>query len=155
MNPHLSIDELVDLLYGVSDDFAAVAHIDACGECRAKLELFERRRQSACGLEPAPAAALASQRSTVHERIERPGFRLRWVPAALGVPAALAAGLVAAVVIAPHVGGPAAAPQKAVQQETAEDQLFREVFSLESAEEPRAASPIRGLFDEAAAGEQQ
>ena len=149
MNRHLSIDELVDLLYGVSNDFAAVAHLDVCGECRAKMELFERRREAARGLEPAPAAVLASQRNTVRERIERPGFRFSWVPAAL------AAGLVAAVVVAPHMSRPAAAPKTAVQQETAEDQLFREVFSLESAEEPRAASPIRGLFDEAVAGEQQ
>jgi hypothetical protein len=116
----------------------------SCTDCAMRLRVFERRRNAVLHAPPVPAGLLARERSQILARIEqRPRFRLHWVPAAV-----LAGGMLAAVALVPHRIETSAEPDKVAKQEVAEEQWFREVFSMERAEEPRAASPIRGLFDE-------
>jgi len=152
---HLTDDELVDRLYGVGAACADVeVHLLGCAICTDKLHVFEQRRAAGLESEPVSPSFLAAQRSKILERVEQgplmAGLRLHWVPAAL------AGVLAAAVVLVPQmIHHPAPAAEKAAQQEVSEDPLFREVFSIEVAEEPRAASPIRGLFEAAVTDEQQ
>ena len=148
MNRHLTDDELIDQIYGAAvPDRLLVEHVAACPECGGKLARFEQRRAAALG-RPLPLlheSGLRAQRASILERIEhRPAFRLHWFPAVL------AGGLLAAVALTPQFSRSPIAPAAAGQQEIAGDQIFREVLTLERAEEPRAASPIRALFEEAA-----
>jgi hypothetical protein len=145
MTGHLTEDDLINRWYGLDSTFEAhERHLLSCAACADKLRAFEQRRAAVVESQAVPAAFLAAQRSRILERVERSsGFRMPWVPAVLAGALALAVALVPRMVQAP-----APAPEKAVQQEVAEDQLFLELFSLEAAEEPRAASPIRGLFEQ-------
>jgi hypothetical protein len=145
--PHLSDDELIGLLYGLGD---GEKHLSGCSECGERWSGMHR----ALGMARAEAVApeisgrrLAAQRQQVLERLEHPSSGLlawRWVPVAT------AASLLAAAMLLhqrPSVPQPAPPPPTAVNAE-ADAELFTDVYSMERDIEPKAAAPIRALFEE-------
>lgn len=146
--PHLSDDELIGLLYGLGD---SENHLAGCSECGERWSAMHR----ALGMARAEAVApeisgrkLAAQRQQILERLEHPSsgsLAWRWVPVAT------AASLLAAAMLLhqrPSVPQPAPPAPAAVNAE-ADAQLFTDVYSMEQDVEPRAAAPIRALFQEA------
>jgi len=145
--PHLSDDELIGLLYGLGD---SERHLAGCSECNERWNAMHR----ALGMARAEAVApeisgrrLAAQRLRILERLEQPAgsHAWRWVPVAAAA-SLLAIGLfMKPSSRVPHPAPPAAA---AVNSE-ADAELFTDVYSMEQDVEPRAAAPIRALFQEA------
>ncbi len=134
MNKHLSIDELVDRLYGIG----ASGHLDACADCRQRFDRLRARRAGASELAPASHEFLAAQRRNIYARMgERPRTRMGWVPA---LAAALC--LVTAGVFAHRPAPPVAVP------EIDNTKLFSDVYSMEQSMEPLAAKPIHAIFEQ-------
>jgi hypothetical protein len=134
MNKHLTIDELVDRLYGVGSG----DHLHDCAECSERFQQLRERREMAAETAPASHDFLAAQRRNIYARMgEQPHARMKWVPAL-----AAAACLVAAVSFV-HRPGP-----EPVKQEIVDPQLFADVYSMEQSMEPLAAKPIDALFDQ-------
>jgi len=144
--PHLSDDELIGLLYGLGD---SGSHLAGCSECSERWNAMHR----ALGMARVEAAApeisgrrLAAQRLQILERLERPAGSHAW----RWVPVATAASLLAAAMLLylwPSVPQPVPPAPVAVNAEADAD-LFTDVYSMERDIEPKAAAPIRALFQE-------
>lgn len=143
---------MIERVYGlVPEGAVSDAHLDECAECGARWRQLLSRRANAVNVAEAgdvSEARLQRQRQAVWERIERPqGFWLwKWAPAAA------AAGMLAAGLFLLHPPGFAPASRRPPASTTAaqlsDAQLFNDVAALSSPEAPRAAEPIRGLFEE-------
>jgi hypothetical protein len=148
LNTHLSDDELIQLLYGLGD---AEDHLACCAECGERWSEMQRAlgRNRAESATEVSGRRLAVQRQQVLDRLERPlsgSHAWRWVPAA-----AAAALLAVSVFLSQspfRSRVPAQAPAASVNPE-ADAALFTDVYSMEQDVEPRAAAPIRALFQEA------
>jgi hypothetical protein len=146
--PHLSDDELIALLYGLGD---AESHLAQCQECGERWSAMHRalgmtRSESARMLEIG-GRRLAAQRQEILQRLENPPSGLR---ASNWIPAAAVAALLAVALFVQHSRVPAPAPPaKAAVNADADAALFTDVYSMEQDVEPRAAAPIRALFQEA------
>ena len=154
LNEHLNDDELIQLLYGLGD---AEDHLPGCAECGERWSEMQRalgrtRAESAIEIS---GRRLAVQRQQILERLEQPTFgrdalgsyAWRWVPAAA------AASLVAAALFLSRSPFPSKVPQPspaASVNAEADAALFTDVYSMEQDVEPRAAAPIRALFQETA-----
>ena len=147
--PHLSDDQLIDLLYGIGD---ADGHLEICPACDARWEDMQRalgrtRVESAAEIS---TRRLAIQRQQILERLESPGS-----PQQGWIPAAAAASLVAMALFfswssspRPRVVAPPSAPVAAANTES-DAELFTDVYSMERDVEPQAAAPIHALFQQA------
>jgi hypothetical protein len=134
MKEHLTIDELVDRLYGVG----AGDHLDECEECSEHFQRLLERRSMA--VQPAAASneLLAAQRRNIYARMgENPQARMKWLPALAAAACLLAAGV--------FVHRPAA---QVTKPEMMDPQLFADVYSMEQSMEPLAAKPIHALFEQ-------
>jgi predicted anti-sigma-YlaC factor YlaD len=140
MNSHLSNDELLNRLYGVSQDQTSDdGHLESCPQCaRRWQEMRERRALSIqeSGIE-VPEQFFSAQRNAIYARLEKASPR-RW----LWAPAAVAAGGLLAVGLFVH--RPATPPRA----ESTDVQLFSDVYSMEQSAEPAAAAPIHALFED-------
>ena len=148
MNPHLSDDELIRRLYGIGEEDD---HLAACSECSDRWLAIQNVIRSARAEAPrSPEISgrkLAVQRQQVLARLDQPlalWRTWRWVPAAA------AASLLAAALFWSRPTSPVTPPPAAtvVMNPEADTQLFTDVYSMEQDVEPRAAAPIRGLFQE-------
>jgi len=138
MKKHLTIDELVDRLYGVGADDHLSCHLNDCDECSKRFRQLRERREMAA--EPAPASYefLATQRRDIYARMgERPRARMQWVPALAAAACLLAAGV--------FVNRPVV---QVAKPEIVDPQLFADVYSMEQSMEPLAAKPIDALFEQ-------
>ena len=148
MNPHLSDDELIRRLYGIGEEDD---HLAACSECGDRWLAIQNVVRSTRAEQPrAPEMTgrkLAVQRQQILARVNQPlpgPLVRRWVP-----PAAAAASLLAAALFLSRPASPVKPPPAAtVVNAEADAQLFTDVYSMEQDVEPRAAAPIRGLFQE-------
>ena len=157
MNGHLTSDDLLNRLYGLAGDDA---HLESCADCARRWSDLRARREQylrhvAAGQES--SEFLAAQRSRIHGRLSaqdaaassrlsansarlrkerKPRLHLPWVPAGIAAACLLAVGL--------FMHRPAAPPRA----ETADVQLFSDVYSMQQSLEPLAAAPIHGLFEE-------
>ena len=139
MNPqHLSDDELIGLLYGLGD---TEDHLAGCPECIERLSTMDKARVATVEDPQLSGRMLAAQRQQILERVERPPVSLAW----RWVPLAAASLLAVALVWSRPPGAPAPAP---VVNTESDAQLFIDVYSMERDVEPRAAAPIRTLFQE-------
>ena len=145
MSRHLSDDQLMDRLYGVH--LEGSAHLDACPECAARWALIEQRRRG----------ILAAQQSREAEWPVR--VALPWGPAAGGrlwrptwVPLLALAGVVLAAAVWLNLTG-AAPPPAPPAASAVEAGWFEDAYSVMQPVEPRAATPIRVLFQEEAVTE--
>ena len=154
-NPHLSDDELIALLYGLGDGEDHVAGCAACGERWNEMHraLGMARAESVHAAEIG-GRRLAAQRMQILERLgQRSSASLAW----RWVPVATAASLLGAALFLhqrPSVS-PSAAPAPAAVNAEADAELFTDVYSMEQDVEPRAAAPIRALFQETAMEREQ
>ena len=148
--PHLSDDDLIRRLYGIGEEDD---HLAACSECSDRWLAIQNVIRSARAEQPrAPEMTgrkLAVQRQQILARVNQPlpgSLVWRWVP-----PAAAAAFLMAAALFLSRPNSPVTPPPAATAAVNAEAdaQLFTDVYSMEQDVEPRAAAPIRGLFQEA------
>ncbi len=145
MNRHLTDDELIDRLYGVS----RIAH--ECDECDARLRAMEQKRSELAAPAPVSADFLAAQRRGVYSRLgERLTSRWNWAPATAAALCLAAAGVVAYSTSMYRGTGRGSATSVAVsrQDAAADAQLFSDVYAMEQSAEPRAAEPIHALIEE-------
>jgi hypothetical protein len=148
---HLSEDELIGLLYGIGNIEDAGSHLAGCSQCGERWDGMHRALEMARAEAIAPEISghrLAAQRLQILKRLERPSSGLlvwRWVPVAT------AASLLAAAMFFHHQPSlpPQAPPAPAAVSAETDTQLFTDVYSMEQDVEPRAAAPIRALFQEA------
>jgi hypothetical protein len=154
MNPHLTSDDLLNRLYGLGEaEGESGKHLLDCQECAARLRGFKVRQTEAVAASGAAVEVsnefLASQRRQVYARLEEPAaFHGRWAPAALAAGFLLAAGLFLYHPAPQKIAHQAPAhPVAAQRAELTDDQLFSNIYSLEESVEPRAAAPIRALFE--------
>jgi hypothetical protein len=141
---HWSDDELLDRLYGLvpEDD-----HLNVCPECGARWQqLVSSRRGVVRGALAAEAAIdsvrLRRQREAVMNRIDRSNHLFmpwRAVTALAGV---------GAMVLGFMVYHPERPKPLPVQTASSDSQFFSEIYSDLQETEPRAARPIRKLFQE-------
>lgn len=143
---HLSDEDLIRRLYGIGEEDD---HLAACSECSDRWLAIQNIIRSARAEQPrAPemtGRTLAVQRQQILARVNQPvpgSLVWRWIP-----PAAAAASLLAAALFFSHPTPPPPAAAAAVNAD-ADAQLFTDVYSMEQDVEPRAAAPIRGLFQE-------
>jgi hypothetical protein len=135
---HLTIDDLVDRLYGVGADDHLSCHLNDCDECSERFGQLRERREMAAEPVPASYEFLASQRRDIYARMgERPRARMQWVPALAAALCLLAAGV--------FVNRPVTQMAK---PEIVDPQLFADVYSMEQSMEPLAAKPIDALFEQ-------
>jgi hypothetical protein len=131
---HLTIDELVDRLYGVGTG----DHLNSCDQCSQRFQQLRERREMAAEPVPASYEFLAAQRRDIYARMgERPRARMQWVPALAAAACLLAAGV--------FVNRPVA---QVAKPEIVDAQLFADVYSMEQSMEPLAAKPIDALFEQ-------
>ena len=138
---HWSEDELLDRLYGVGPDDD---HLSVCAECDERLQALAARRRVVVSNEECTVAPalLLRQRVAVMERIERPGSSLVSWRAATAFTCAIAIVLIFAVYQPQR-------PKAVVTQTASSDaQFFSEIYSEVEQIEPRAAKPMRRLFEE-------
>ena len=146
---HLSDDDLIRRLYGIGEEDD---HLAACSECRDRWLAIQNVIRSSRAEQPRTpemtGRKLAVQRQQILARVNQPlagSLVWRWVP-----PAAAAASLLAGVLFLSRPTSPVTPPEAtAVVNAEADAQLFTDVYSMEQDVEPRAAAPIRGLFQEA------
>jgi hypothetical protein len=156
LNPHLSEDELIALVYGLGDaEKKAESHVAACSECGERLKAMGQARMATVDATEISGRRLAVQRLQVLERLEQPSSVLlgwRWVPVATA-----ASLLAAAMFLHQRPGVPEQTPpaQSAVVNAEADAELFTDVYSMERDIEPKAAAPIRALFQETSLEEGQ
>lgn len=136
MNRHLSDDEMIGRLYGLSS--SNDSHLENCPACTSRQsELAAKRARLAPAVEVS-SEFLAAQRRNIYSRLEQPSrSRLRWVPA-------FAAACLLAVGVA--VYHPSPAPVQ--HPEPADAQLFSDVYSMAQSTEPLAAEPIHALLED-------
>jgi hypothetical protein len=138
MHKHLSDEDLIDRLYEVGQENSS---LETCEFCRQRWEsVLARRREILDAVPQLPETWLAEQRRRIHQRIERPeplhwGFRPAAVAATLGV-----------MVLGLMLSSPS--PERQPTRAANDSQFFTEVYSLVENLEPRAATPIYGLFEE-------
>jgi hypothetical protein len=143
---HLSDDQFIDRLYGIEG--GPESHLESCAECLERWEAIQQRRAEVVTRVPVSPAALGEQRRQVLERLEPPRWRSRrvWAPA-------LAAALLIAAGLAWYrpTEPPAPAPEPAAA-EAADPSWYEDAYFTQPVE-PRAASPLRALFEEETAAE--
>ena len=143
---HLSDDELIAMLYGLGD---AGGHLAGCPECGERWDAMHKAlgmaRAESAKLTEISARKLATQRLEILKRLENPvspSLAWRWAP--VGAAAfLLAAGLFL------HQRPTVANQTPAAVAAEADADLFTDVYSMERDVEPKAAAPIRALFQEA------
>jgi hypothetical protein len=133
MTEHLNDDQLIDQLYGLSENRL---HFENCDNCARRFaELRERRAMVASPAEMS-WERLAAQRRAIYSRLgESPRKQMRWVPA-------LAAGCLLVI------GAFFYRPAQPAHQDSGDAQLFSDVYSIEQSTEPLAAAPIHELFED-------
>ncbi len=133
MNRHLSDDELLDRLCGLSENGE---HLETCGDCARRWSELRERRARLAVPDEVSIDFLAAQRRKIYARLgEQPRPQMKWVPA-LGAACLLAVGV--------FLYRPVPPPRPDV----GDAQLFSEVYSMEQTTEPRAAAPIHALFED-------
>ena len=136
MSLHLTDDQLLDRIYGLSE--ADGEHLQACPDCQVRLSRMQQRRDQLIESAPISNQQLRQQRRAILNRLSvpAPALRLAWAPVAAAVV------LLAGFAFTPKVEAPPAAPVV----EVVETGWFEETYSATRVIEPRAATPIRRLF---------
>ncbi len=133
---HYSDDDLLDRLYetGRTDD-----HLEQCETCRLRWERLLLRRRQVLVQPEISSAWLARAHMRLAEQMEkRPAG---WIRAFLR-PALAATALIVIAILAESP-----APRPAPEIASGDAQLLSEICTLIQEDEPRAATPVRALFE--------
>jgi hypothetical protein len=135
---HWTEQDFIDDAYGIGPQDG---HADACGECRSRREQVRMIRREIVHEPETPHELLAAQRRAIYRRLDqpRPGTARRAAPALAAVFM-----LLIGLFLMRQTPPPPAPPATAMS----DSQLFAEIYAVEQSSEPRAASPIRALFEE-------
>ena len=134
---HWSGQDCINHLYGIGPD---PAHLKACGECRARVELCESARKESARAPEVSAEFLAAQRRNIYRRLGRePQKHMRFVPAFAAV---------LLVLVALFVGRTPWRTTPPPLTSAADSQLFSDIYSLEQSSEPQAVHTVQELFEE-------
>jgi hypothetical protein len=153
---HWQDDDLFRKLYGLAPESGVSGeHLNACRECSERWEALQLGRaeylsEAEAGL--VPEDRLIEQRKSLWARIDHPrrfGFS-KWAPVA-ATSMMLAAGL---VLLHPDRPAQAPMPQASVTvpssnsaAQISDAELFSDLSAMASPTAPKAAEPIRGLFE--------
>ncbi len=161
---HWQDDDLFRKLYGLSpESLVSEAHLVACRECSSRwmalrLARTESLRQAQDAL--VQETRLHEQRRALWARIDHPRrfWLSKWIPAA-ATSLMLAVGLVLLHPAKPLPAPVSLAGQSANQSDTAapisDAELFSDLSAMALPTTPRAAEPIRGLFENSGAEEER
>ena len=140
---HLSDDQLIDRLYGTDHE----EHLEECPDCAGRWAMLQQQRRSVVEDVPEGAVGWAEQRRQILERMDG-GLQASWSWQRVWAPALLTAAVLAAglwfyrpVDLPPLLPAPVAV-------DTTVPGWFEETYSVMQPDEPRAASPIRVLFEQ-------
>lgn len=141
MNSHLSEEQLIQHVYGIG---LADEHLNACPECRARLDALEERRALSTQVSEPEPAFYVRQRQAVMERLQQRQGWWNWRGAsAVATCTVLAVGL---YLYSPWKQADPVAVERAERAEMLRDaKLFEEALDLSKAE-PAAAAPVSELL---------
>jgi hypothetical protein len=136
---HYTQDELLQAVYGLE---RGDGHLASCPECRVLLDGMLARRAESTDSEKLPDASFfARQRAAVYRRAEQPrGFSVPRLATAGAALATVALSLLLLRTPEQQTPAPVAASDDA--------KLIAEIYSDAYNSEPRAADPVRALFEE-------
>lgn len=140
---HCTDDVLIAKLYGLEIDAEKDLHLSDCRLCVERLNEMTQQKNETAAVGMASDEFLRGQRVRIQERIERHEGRVWWLRPAPAVAAALM--IAAGLMLRPPAPSPAPAPPPS----ESDAQFFSEIATVADQQAPRAADPIRGLFDEA------
>lgn len=160
---HWQDDDLFRKLYGLSPEcVVSEEHLVACRKCSSRwMELQLARAESLNEAQDSlvPESRLFEQRKALWARIDHPRrfWFSKWVPVA-ATSMMLAAGLVLLHPARP-LSAPAPQAHQSVQQPNSatlvsDAELFSDLSTMASPATPRAAEPIRGLFENSGSEEE-
>jgi hypothetical protein len=147
MNEHFTIDELIDRLYGLEPGAAdgadpCDAHLENCADCGNRWNEMLRMKAAGAIAESPSRDFLAAQRRKIYARLgEKSRSRMAWAPA-------LAAAALLAIGVAVYRPASAPGPLRLTQPDSADAQLFADVYSMEQSMEPSVVAPIHTLFED-------
>lgn len=147
---HWEDSDLLLKLYGLAPEGgASEEHLVSCEECSRRWAALRSARIETLGEVGAglvPETRLLAQRRAIWARIEHPrrSWLLKWAPVA-ATATMLVAGLVLLHPVRP-VPAPASQQAESSVAPISDAELFSDLADMASASAPRAADPIRGLF---------
>jgi len=160
---HWQDDDLFRKLYGLAPESGvSEEHLNACGECSGRwkaLQLVRSEYLSEAETSLVPEDRLIEQRRSLWARIDHPRkfWLSKWAPVA-ATSMILAAGL---VLLHPDRPAQAPLPQASVSARPSESaaqisdaELFSDLSAIASPAAPKAAEPIRGLFENSGSDEE-
>ena len=133
---HHTDDELLDRLYqsGEEDE-----HTVSCAACRARWETLIERRRAVLETPETPAGCMEAQRIRIQARIDSEGSaRL-----AFGLRPVFALGMLLTLVVL--LNRPVEPPAPVIA--SGETRIFTEIYQSLQYDEPRAAEPVRAMFE--------
>jgi hypothetical protein len=132
---HWTENDFYQWIYGLKEKDP---HVETCNECRAELERLSAQRGRALDAPHVSEEFLQKQRRSIYNRLgER---RRNW--AALRWAASIAAVLVVvfSLTLFRYKNSPVT--------QLSDDQLFKDIASIEQSDEPKAIQPLHKLFEE-------
>lgn len=155
---HWEGGDLLRRLYGMAPESGASdKHLTSCGECSSRWEaLLLARAETLIEAAPGliPEARLLEQRRALWARIDHP--RRFWF--SKWAPVAATAMMLAAGFVLLHPARPLPPPDSQAKSTVAasisDEDLFSELTTMAVPAAPRAAEPIRGLFENSSSEEE-
>lgn len=146
VDAHWSDEDLLGRLYGLdAPDGLSETHLEECGLCRKQMNELSARRSEMLSVPPEVADdRLRAQRQSVLDRITLPRFG--WLNSLVPV-GATALVLVLGIALQRPAPSPAPDTKTAAVITQSDRELMTQIATLMEDESPRAADPIRELFD--------
>jgi hypothetical protein len=146
---HWNDDALLDRLYGLDPaPDLELSHFDRCADCLNRWNALQLRHAALTAEQAALGEdRLRAQRTAIWNRIEQSRRPLYW----RAVPA-LSTALLLVAAVALHIPRPGEPKPDRIeytqlQPVKSDTEFFNEIASVVNADTPRAADPIRALFD--------
>ena len=132
---HWTEDDFCHWLYGLKE---RDAHIETCDECRAELGRLGTQRGRVLDAPDVSEEFLQQQRRSIYNRLgER---RRNWAPLRWAASIAAVLVVVLSLTLFRYKNSPVT--------QLSDDQLFKDIASIEQSDEPKAIKPLHNLFEE-------
>ena len=132
---HWTEDDFRHWLYGLREKDA---HVETCNACRAELERLARERGRVLSTPHVSEEFLQKQRREIYNRLgER---RRNWTPLRWAASIAALLVVIFSLTLARY--------RNSAITPVSDDQLFKDLASIEQSDEPKAIQPLHKLFEE-------
>jgi len=132
---HWNESDFYHWIYGLKEQDA---HVETCDECRAELERLAAQRGRVLNTPQVSEEFLQKQRREIYNRLgER---RRNWAPLRWAASIAAVLVVVFSLTLARYRNSAITQPS--------DDQLFKDLASIEQSDEPKAIQPLHKLFEE-------